>query len=164
MLKVDYLSQRFEGGKVFSFPSNNTPNSTIPLTITYKPPSDFGNITFQYTPTGDTVFDGGIVWMGRGDLKYPVFDPASSFSTELTSKPAPTSSEVQSIVPDQFSAPYHDTTIAQAWTGIAHLTLTRDMIANGASKGLFLYTPSVGSGDPADWDYIWMLYVRQQSK
>lgn len=158
LLKVDYLTHRFEGGKVFNFPAGNGVDDSIPVSVIYKSPGDFGNITLKYAPTGDTIFDGGIIWMGKGDIHYPLFDPVTAFSSGSGTAPAPDSSSVQGIYPDTYHKCYTNTIITQAWSGIANLTITQQMLAVNARIGLFLYTPSVGIGNPADWDFIWVLY------
>jgi len=158
LLKVDYLTHQFEGGKVYTFPNSNTVIDSIPINVIYQNPTDFGHITLKYAPTSDTIFDGGIIWMGKGEIRYPVFEPVSAFSSGTWTSTPPDIATVQTIPADW--RPFADSTIKQAWSGIERLHITGQMSASNAKTGLFLYMPSVGVGNPADWDFIWMLYIR----
>lgn len=159
LFKVDYLTQQFEGGKILTFPAGTGVEDSIPLTVVYRSPGDFGGVTFLYTPTSDTVFDGTIIWMGKGEVNLPHFDAAASFALGGTPAAAPDSAAIQHLRASTYERRFADTTIARAWSGIAPLLTTQQLSIAGARKGLFLYTPSVGMGDPADWDFIWMLYL-----
>ena len=57
ILKVDFLTNTFEGGNIYTF--NNVPmTNSLPLEETYVIPGDFGNYTLKYTPTNDVIFNG----------------------------------------------------------------------------------------------------------
>ena len=77
ILKVDYMTNKFEGGYEQQINSEITDADTIPITIKYKAPGDFGNISLYYKPTNDLLFDGSIIWNGTGTINYPqTFRPA----------------------------------------------------------------------------------------
>src|SRR5690554_6488011 len=83
VLKVDYLTNKFEGGTELTF-TKSSPNFNIqPI---YISPGDFGNISMIYQDINELLFDGSIVWMGKGYIKYPRnFIPANRFEIVLTS-------------------------------------------------------------------------------
>jgi len=157
VLKVDFQTHKFEGGKVFHFDATGAVPQTIPIQMTYAPPGDFGNITLQYAPTGDTIFDGSIIWSGKGKMTQPAL--SNNFAAGTTAQPAPDTNDVQVISPGTFikKEAYN---IPAVWSGISNLYITREFLqAHNTRIGIFLYTPSVGIGDPADWDYFWLLYT-----
>ena len=81
MLKVDYLTNTFEGGYEFSF--DNIPNS-FNIRKEYRAPGDFGYIKYYYYETSDLLFYGTIIWMGEGEIYYPQnLLPASVFDFTL---------------------------------------------------------------------------------
>jgi hypothetical protein len=125
---------------------------TLPFIEQYQSPGDFGNLTFIYGPTNDTVFDGSIIWMGKGVMRLPASFNAPSTFTKLSSRLArPDSSRFQRIF--SMSRWVNDTL---PWTTIADLRIVRNYLMANRKIGSFLYTPSVGVGDPADWD--WMIF------
>lgn len=155
LLKVDYQTHQFEGGKVFQLAKYQ--GQDIPVQINYKAPGDFGNITLLYAPTGDSLFDGSIIWSGKGEMRFPAL--SNNFSSVTTAQPAPDSNHVQIISPNMFFAQEHYD-LPGAWNGISKLLVTKQFLQQANVRiGLFLYTPSVGVGDPADWDYFWVLYI-----
>jgi hypothetical protein len=158
LLKVDYLTGQFEGGRAFQFTPSSTAPQSIPVLVDYVLPGDFGSVTLRYQPTGDTILDGTIHWMGKGALRYPQISSPSSFPASGTTIPAPDSTGIQGIYVDPHPPHFNDSMIAVAWSGVAGLSITKQYVQAGAVKGLFLYTPSVGIGNPTDWDYFWLLY------
>jgi hypothetical protein len=161
LLRVDYQTHQFEGCKMLHFNAFDYNPQNVPVQMLYIPPGDFGNITLLHAPTGDTIFDGSIVWNGMGSMKFPAALDAV-VSVTPTAEPAPDSNNVQIISPDSFvnKADYH---IPEVWTPISKLDVTKAFMSTGYKKvALFLYTPSVGVGNPADWDYYWLLYPGPQ--
>ena len=63
LLKVDYITNTFQGGKELIFSKNP---STFTISNEYEVPSDLGNIKLKYQEIDETLFDGTIFWMGRG--------------------------------------------------------------------------------------------------
>ena len=70
LIKVDYLTYNFEG--YYEIPINEIDysNDSIPLSVNYFPPGDFGSIELIYN-NSISVFNGTIVWMGLGQILYP---------------------------------------------------------------------------------------------
>ena len=68
MLKVDYTSNTFEGGKELTF---TKPTTTFTISNQYKAPGDFGSIKLIYQELNEILFDGTIHWMGLGQMNFP---------------------------------------------------------------------------------------------
>lgn len=152
LLKVDYLTQTFEGGKELIFPNN--PNFN--LIWEYNAPSDFGSVTLVYADEGQPIFEGTIVWMGLGAMSYPPsLMPASSFATG-GALPMPNINTFLFMDYSQtnFTVPY-----AAIWDAIKNLQVVAQyrLTNPNAPIRIFVYTPSVGVGNPADWDYFVLL-------
>lgn len=149
ILKVDYMTNKFEGGYEQQINSEITDADTIPITIKYKAPGDFGNISLYYKPTNDLLFDGSIIWMGTGTIKYPkTFIPASKYSLLGSPITKPEDSEFKCI----FGTPPTD--YSSIWKSIESLMIVSNCLDSKKKIDLFLYTPSVGVGNPNDWDWI----------
>jgi hypothetical protein len=152
ILKVDYTNHTFEAGKELLFPNT----STFTISKQYVTPSDFGSIKFIYEEVNLPLFDGSIVWNGLGSISYPTdFSPASDFSVVTTADYVTPASGFENI---------HnlDNTIMDyqpIWSAVQNLAKVRQYLASNptATVKIFLYTPSVGIGNPADWDWILIL-------
>ncbi len=153
VLKVDHLTSVFEGGTEINLSTNTEVSDSIPMSILYNPPGDFGDITLKYLPTGDSLFAGTIIWMGQGDRQFPAaLAQASTFATG-TSAPIPAHTQFQPILTDHNQTyPY-----ATIWSAIQNLSIIQSYLAVGKKVAVYHYTPSVGIGNPADWDwYVFM--------
>lgn len=153
LLKVDFVNRNFEGGKEINLSTHNYTKDSIPVRIDYRSPGDFGYIKLFYRPTNDTLFNGSIIWMGRGNIAYPtVFDTATKFKNLNYTINKPDSSRFQKIYTIPTSL--NDTV---PWTAINKLDVVRNYLQAHKKIGYFLYTPSVGVGDPAEWDWFFVL-------
>lgn len=153
MLKVDYTTNTFEGGTELSF---DAPNTTFTIETEYQEPGDFGWIKLYYAEQEAKIFDGEIHWMGLGTLHYPEsFEPASSFEHVLTDDYVTPEAGFENVFNP--SEQVYDYT--QPWSHVQGLVKVRQYLQTNptATVKLFLYTPSVGIGDPADWDWIIIL-------
>jgi hypothetical protein len=155
LLKVDYLTNTFEGGKVFSYPNQT---NTFTIQTQYQAPSDFGGIQLYYQELNQQLFSGTIHWMGTGNILFPSdFQPASSFIKveTLVAIPLPASGFLNVFNPQNTVYNYQE-----VWNSIAYLQKTGDYgywLNNTVAPKIFLYTPSVGIGDPATWKWIVIL-------
>jgi hypothetical protein len=150
VLKIDYLTTVFEGATELAFPAQ--PSFTI--VPTYQPPGDFGNLKMHYQEANGKLFDGGIHWMGLGTLHYPTFRGAGNF---WASDGAPAQPIFEEVVYGGYSDPNINT--AHLWDAIKNLEFIKGYLNSNPNAKIyyFLYTPSVGIGNPADWDWILML-------
>ncbi len=155
MLEVDYTTNRFEGGTEFHF-SRSTDNFTIENE--YKEPGDFGYVKLRYKELNEPLFEGTIVWMGLGEMTYPKkLEPARTFDCVLTEDFVNPVNGFENVFnPHNMDLKYDD-----AWFAVQNLVKTREYLrANPLQKvKLFLYTPSVGVGDPEDW--YWIIYLKR---
>jgi hypothetical protein len=158
ILKVDYTTNIFEGGKELSFDVNTT---TFTTNNEYVPPGDFGSIKIFYTELNTLLFYGDIIWMGNGNIHYPTdFLPASSFPYSLTTEVNPEPVYENIFDPNVYPAnsimpPYNYSLICGDILSLVKVKQYRNSNPNAPVK-LFLYQPSVGIGDPATWKWIIM--------
>lgn len=151
LLKVDFLTNVFEGGTELPF----TRDTSFTVKANYKPPGDFGWIKLTYEELNEPLFQGTIHWAGLGQMEYPaLLNAAAQFTKVLTN---------DVVYPKSFNNvfnPYGQTyDYNPVWMAVQSLQKVRHYLATnpGGQAHLFLYTPSVGVGNPADWDWIVML-------
>jgi hypothetical protein len=155
LLKVDYMTSVFEGGKELSISTKISSSDTIPISVDYRPPGDFGSIALYYQPTNDMIFSGTIIWVGTGQISYPSeFDSPDKFSKLGYNIEQPDITRYQTIYYSLSNQPIEYTNI---WNAISNLEIVNDYLSGGKRIGLFLYTPSVGVGDPNEWDWFVIL-------
>jgi hypothetical protein len=159
VLVADYQTYEFGGAALNYFPRcNGCDADSLPFTVEYNPPGDFGSIAFVYTETGDTLLYGTIVWLGRGALSVPGnFRPHGDFGEEEEAAGEPESREYfdqQSFLdPGDFRA-RTDT----AWAQVERLDIVRDFAQEHYRAGFLLYAPAVGPFVPAEARWIIFLY------
>ena len=150
LLKVDYLTNTFQGGKETSY--TETSNS---YTISHQsiPAVDFGNIKLKYNEINQILFDGDIIWMGLGQIHYPQnMLAANQFDAVLTADVVFPSTNFNHILPE----PNLSNNYNQVWMAVQNLVKVRQYLISNPTGvvHLYLYTPSVGVGNPADWKWI----------
>ncbi len=155
MLTVDYTTNAFEGGTVLSF-SKQTKNFTI--TNKYVQPSDFGSVELTYKELDEKLFFGTIHWMGTGKMTFP-----EKLGSSDMFKLASTKDYIKPIngFEDIFNPNDLPLNYEKAWGAVQGLVKTREFLtANPHQKAkMFLYTPSVGVGNPEDW--FWVIYLKR---
>ena len=153
LLKVDYMTNVFEGGKELIF-SDST--ATFNVEVEYQQPSDLGGIQLYYKELDAKIFDGSIVWNGTGAISYPEsFEPASSFEVTLTNDYIfPTEGFENVFNPTEETYDYQT-----IWGAVQSLLKAREFVLSNpdAKARIFLYTPSVGVGNPEEWEWIIIL-------
>jgi hypothetical protein len=150
LLKVDYTTNAFEGGKEFSFTKN--PKSFTVINE-YFAPGDFGSIKMKYSELDETLFYGTIVWNGQGKMQFPTdLQTPERFRSVSTEDIAFPSSGFQNV----FNPNNQDYDYYRVWMSVQRLEKVRQYLKSNptSSVKIFLYTPSVGIGDPEDWDWI----------
>lgn len=152
LLQVDYMTNAFMAGKEFNFPTF----SDITISSTYQPPGDFGGIQLFYSEINEMLFDGSIVWMGTGQISYPILEPTSSFETSSNLVEVPYVSLFEVIMYDEFAYYPDEIEYSSIWHSISNLSLVNEYRASNpdGEVNLLLYTPSVGIGDPYEWSWI----------
>lgn len=152
LLKVDYTTNTFEGGTILGF-DKKTNNFTIENK--YVAPSDFGSLKLIYKELDQPLFEGTIHWMGRGKMTFPEkLEPASVFKHVSTEDLRYPNGFENVFNPDNMELNYE-----MPWHSVQGLVKTREFLAANPNQKakLFLYTPSVGVGDPEDW--YWVIYL-----
>jgi hypothetical protein len=154
LLKVDYTTSTFEEGAELVLEGPATNNFTIDTR--YKAPGDFGSIQLFYKEREQKIFDGGIIWMGLGVISYPSnFLPANRFEiTRTTDYVLPAGGFENVFNPNNERYDYQ-----RIWNSIQNLIKVREYLSSNpdATVKIFLYTPSVGIGNPQEWDWIIIL-------
>ena len=150
LLKVDYNTNLFKGGKELTF-ANTISNMTV--THQYVSPGDFGSIKLIYQQLNEPLFDGTIVWNGLGQMSYPQnLLNANQFDRVMTADYVTPISGFENVFnPNNSTYNYNS-----IWNSVQSLVKVRQyLISNpNATVKIFLYTPSVGIGNPAEWDWI----------
>lgn len=150
VLKVDYNTNLLEGGIELAF-TNTTSNMTV--TNQYVPPGDFGSIKLMYQELNEPLFEGTIVWNGLGEMNYPQnLLNANQFDRVMTADYVTPISGFENVFnPNNTTYNYN-----LIWDSVQNLVKVRQyLISNpNATVKIFLYTPSVGFGNPAEWDWI----------
>ena len=161
-LKVDYNTYSFEGGYFTKFPYyEGYDREYIPFTIIYNSPLDYGNITFLYQATDDTIFAADIWWAGTGKITFPdtIID-ASQFDYDSTNAFPYWISyyDYVSEIPDSVFYSKADS----AWKSIRKLSVLNSFEHEGVFRvGLYLYAPTVGEFNPEVAKWIIFLYRGQ---
>jgi hypothetical protein len=157
LLKVDFLTNAFEGGKELEFSTSES----FTISSTYNPPGDFGDIQLYYSELDEMIFDGTIIWLGNGAISYPEeIDAAENFSRLDENLELPESSMFETVMYDQFAYYPENIDYSGIWNSIGNLEIVQNY-RNSNPQGkinLFLYTPSVGAGEPSEWD--WYIYIK----
>jgi hypothetical protein len=107
----------------------------------------------KYNEINQILFDGDIIWMGLGQIHYPQnILAANQFEIVLTDDIIFPTTNFYHILPEPNLSNNYD----QVWMAVQNLVKVRQYLYSNpnASVKLFLYTPSVGIGNPAEWDWI----------
>ena len=151
MLNVDYTTNKFMGGKELEFSQNS---ETFTITIEYKSPSDFGYLKLYYEEIDELIFFGTITWMGLGKMIFPQdLLGANQFKVVNTKDNLFPKNGFENIFPNEFDI--------KAWYAVQNLVKTREYLYSNPEQTVkvFLYTPSVGMGNPKDW--YWVIYLKK---
>ncbi len=156
LLKVDFLTHTFEGGQELTFESTTDFN----IVSNYQAPGDFGSIELVYNELEQPLFKGTIIWMGLGERSLPEsLQGIDNFETLSEPVEMPSVSMFANVMYDEFAFYPEDLDYSLLWDSIKNLKIVqqyRQYNPNETIK-IFLYTPSVGIGNPEEWDYYIIL-------
>ena len=160
IMKVDYQTFQYEGYTTASVDSANDTSDTIPFFATYCPPSDFGYIKLFYENPDHLLFHGSIIWSGCGNLFFPT--SFVELPAQTTGLPFPENDRICLIdnTGAQQTLPWitglvDETMIENVWETISKQPEFQYYYSKTNKKiAMYLYTPSVGGGNPADWDFF----------
>ena len=158
-LKVDFSTYDFDGGDISYYTCPNCATDSIPFTIDYQSPGDFGGVTFTLSSLQDTVFDATIIWMGTGQIYQPVdFSLQEPFTNTNSAVNKP--QDLRYITPE--GKPITDTNLINkadsAWNTIDSLEITNLFEERGFKSAIYLYPPTVGMFNPDVAKWIVFLY------
>lgn len=167
--KVDYMT--FEYGGFYSMNVTNKQNegNEIPFLADYMYPGDFGYIKLYYHDESNLLMDGSIIWSGCGELNFPeTFVKGSNSSTyvpEYTMKRGLSfPSDRISYIDDDGSyvqdVDESDNDLGYIWQTLSTQEEFMSYYEQTSKKvAVYLYTPSLGVGDP--YDAYYMVFVER---
>ncbi len=157
LLQVDYETLQFEAGTILPAAPTTLPPDTLPVSVTYNSPGDFGDITLQSTIDNDTLFFGTIIWAGTGERSIPAqLTPATGFQPINAVTPQPAIKDL-----NPYESFPEENPLTEIWAAVAELQVVNQAVNQpGTQVGFFTYARSVGVGNPAEWDYYVVIYYR----
>jgi hypothetical protein len=160
LLQVDYTTNTFVSGKELSFAQTA---DSFSIAKEYHAPGDFGYIKLFYSEIDKMIFYGDIIWMGCGDIHFPTkWKNKAEFDFVRTDDLCYPKNGFEIIYNNNYEmqdTPISENDFKSAWYALEVLQLVRDYFtANPDEKvKVYLYQPSVGVGNPADWKWIFIL-------
>ena len=152
--KVDYLTFRHKGFYALNVSDKLNTGNEIPFLANYQSPGDFGYFKLFYRNTNNLLMDGTIIWSGCGSLSFPTsFRAGQRLSNVL---PYPGQSRIAFINEEgHYTTVSDDTELQRIWHTLSRQKEFRHYFGRTSKKiAVYLYTPSVGVGNPADAYYL----------
>jgi hypothetical protein len=153
MLTVDYTTNTFKGGKELQFSEKS---ETFTITHEYLPPGDFGHLKLFYEEINELLFFGTIHWMGCGEMIFPqdLLD-ANQFQRVFTNDYVHPKNGFENV----FNLSGKTFDYETVWATVQSLIKAREYLNSNPEQvvKMFLYTPSVGMGNPNDW--YWVIFL-----
>ena len=158
LLKVDYLTYKLEGGMLFDL--NKAPTSSeVQFSVENDPSSNFSYLKLYHLPDSLLVFDGLIIWNGSGNLNFPdSLNPASSFEIFEGSHAELDTSRVHQISNTAYNQGLDKADLIL--NEISDLQIVQNAYDQNFDFSILCYTPSIGIGNPSEWDYFVYFYVQ----
>lgn len=153
VMMVDYMTLNCMGYTTVKIADELAASDTIPFCIESKDPSDFGFVKLYYgrNVPGNLLFSGTIVWMGCGKMDYPtgfVMGKSNLFNI-------PSMGENGMSYIGGGSEDLDKREQLRIWQSVSKMESFQWFYSRTQKKvAVYLYTPSVGMGDPADWYYL----------
>lgn len=157
--KVDYLTFRPKGFYALNVQNPDPSGNEIPFLSQYQSPGDFGSIKLFYQNTNNLLLSGSIIWSGCGHLDFP--DHFKNGLTLNNGLPYPGQNKVSFINNSgNYITTSEETDLQHIWQTVSKQKEFQHYYGNTHKKvAVYLYTPSVGIGNPADWYYL--VFVEQ---
>ena len=153
-LKVDPRLGIVEGIHIDTIDGYTNTADTIPLAYEYMAPGDFGYIRLMYGPTGQTVFHGGIIWMGCGEVEYPQnYFPGDSVALG-SALPYPGADRFRYECFPCEPMDMEESQSRNMWSIINRLQPVHEYAGSGRKISVLPWQPSTGVGDPNDFRLI----------
>ena len=153
--KVDYLTYRYKGFYALNVSDKLNTGNEIPFVSEYQSPGDFGYIKLFYRNTNNLLMDGSIIWNGCGELNFPAsFRAGQRLSSGM---PYPGQGRIAFINNGgRYRTVTDETDLQRIWQSVSRQKEFQHYYHSKPCKrvAVYLYTPSVGLGDPADAYYL----------
>lgn len=162
LMKVDYLTCNYLGYTTFNI-RDKISGDTIPFVSVYRAPGDFGyqKLYYRTADSANMLFHGDIIWMGCGMMRYPQPSSFVMGPSNLLNLPYPGQSGIAHYNGTRHTTVTDETDLRNIWSTISVQSEFQYFYSRTAKKvSVYLYTPSVGVGNPADWYYL--VFVEQQ--
>lgn len=167
--KVDYMTFEYRGFYSMNVTNKQNEGNEIPFLADYREPGDFGYIKLYYRDESNLLMDGSIIWAGCGELNFPeTFVKGSNSSTyvpEYTMKRGLSfPSDRISYIDDDGSyvqdVDESDNDLGYIWQTLSAQEEFMSYYEQTSKKvAVYLYTPSLGVGDP--YDAYYMVFVER---
>ena len=154
--KVDYLTYRPRGFYAMNVQNPVISGNEIPFVAQYQAPADFGWFKLFYQTTDNLLAHGSITWMGCGELMFPEsFRAGQKLNCGM---PYPGQNKIAYIDDNGHYCTVNSSQevgLQRIWQTLSKQEEFQHYYNNSHKKvAVYLYTPSVGIGDPADWYYL----------
>lgn len=152
--KIDYLTFRNRGFYALNVSNKLEEGIEIPFVADYRIPGDFGYIKLYYRNTDNLLLDGTIIWSGCGKLSFPEhFRAGYPLEKGL---PFPGLDRIGFINNNgEYTSTTDETELRNIWQTLSKQKEFQHYFDNSAKKvAVYLYTPSVGMGNPYDFYYL----------
>lgn len=152
--KVDYLTFRYKGFYALNVTNKLNTGNEIPFVADYRSPGDFGYIKLYYRNTNNLLMDGTIIWAGCGALNFP--DSFRAGHRLASGMPYPGQGRIAFINNEgHYTAVTDEYELQRIWQTLSHQQEFRHYYTHSSKRvAVYLYTPSVGVGNPADAYYL----------
>lgn len=152
--KIDYLTFRNRGFYALNVSNKLEEGIEIPFVADYRIPGDFGYIKLYYRNTDNLLLDGTIIWSGCGKLSFPEhFRAGYPLEKGL---PFPGLDRIGFIGNNgEYTSTTDETELRNIWQTLSKQKEFQHYFDNSTKKvAVYLYTPSVGMGNPYDFYYL----------
>lgn len=152
--KVDYLTFRYKGYYALNVTDKLNTGNEIPFLADYHAPCDFGSIQLYYRNTNNLLMDGTIVWMGCGALNFPAsFRAGEQLGSSIS---YPGQNRISYINNGGiYETVTNERDLKNVWRSVSCQKEFQHFYRHSSKKvAVYLYTPSVGIGNPADAYYL----------
>lgn len=157
ILKSDYTTNALEG--ISESPARSLAyGSSLDIRVTEEPLGDSILLNFLLGGTSDTIFTASMGNSIEGQIRKPIFLPASQWAKSDVLIQAPQPGTIQ-LLNDNSSwgiAP----NVEELWKDIGVLKRIRDYQFAGPIA-IYLYKPDTNPANSKAWKWIWVLYKPQ---
>jgi hypothetical protein len=149
LLQLNYNTLEFEGGIELGIHSPLNEATTLPITVDYKEPGDFGYLKLNYQPLNEEIFHGTIVRNGTGLRLFPKLVYEKYFHRIDEALDYPDDERFQVIFPEEGT----EFDLQGIWDSISKVRIVGEYLQSGKNIGVFLYQRSVGVDNPEEWSW-----------